>query len=632
MVDESENKIEDVKRHLYDPNDHVMGHQREGVLHQVNHKVSPNWQGDEPNRNNEDMNKKNKKPPMSPFKKFFIISAVFFIGALGFAFYKFSSDDLSVSNDKIDINIIGNAFTKGGDVLPLQIEITNKNNAKLELADLVVEYPKGAEDNDTEVVRLPKDVIGTIKPGETIIRSVEVKLFGKEKSIRNIKVSLEYHPEGSNAIFTKDKYYPVIISIAPLSLIVDGPTSTTSNQPISFRVTATLNTSLPEESPILQITYPNNFVFDSAIPAPIVGNSVWDLSSLTPTNPIVVEVKGRLIGQDGDEQVFHAYAGTSGGSNQSVVNVVYSSVLQKVSIERPFLEANILVNGADQDDYAVSGGSAVSVEIKWANNLTTRITDGQIIASLSGNAFDRNAVSSTSGFYDSANNQIIWDRNSSASLADISPGETGSVSFSFKPVSLVGTTLKDPAVSIKVSIKGREPILGSTYNDINNFTEKTVKLLSNFQIASSASYASGSMPPKAETETYYVVTWTLSNTANNISGAEARSSLPIYVKWVNVVSGETEKITYNEVTREVVWNIGSVDPNTGINSNREASFIIAIKPSLSQVDTVPQLMNDLYLSGTDSFTKTTINDTKGPITTSIYNDANLQTSNGRVVQ
>ena len=632
MVDESENKIEDVKRHLYDPNDHVMGHQREGVLHQVNHKVSPNWQGDEPNRNNEDMNKKNKKPPMSPFKKFFIISAVFFIGALGFAFYKFSSDDLSVSNDKIDINIIGNAFTKGGDVLPLQIEITNKNNAKLELADLVVEYPKGAEDNDTEVVRLPKDVIGTIKPGETIIRSVEVKLFGKEKSIRNIKVSLEYHPEGSNAIFTKDKYYPVTISIAPLSLIVDGPTSTTSNQPISFRVTATLNTSLPEESPILQITYPNNFVFDSAIPAPIVGNSVWDLSSLTPTNPIVVEVKGRLIGQDGDEQVFHAYAGTSGGSNQSVVNVVYSSVLQKVSIERPFLEANILVNGADQDDYAVSGGSAVSVEIKWANNLTTRITDGQIIASLSGNAFDRSAVTPMGGFYDSANNQIIWDRNSSASLADISPGETGSISFSFKPVSLVGTTLKDPAVSIKVSIKGREPILGSTYNDINNFTEKTVKLLSNFQIASSASYASGSMPPKAETETYYVVTWTLSNTANNISGAEARSSLPIYVKWVNIISGETEKITYNEVTRDVVWNIGSVDPNTGINSNREASFIIAIKPSLSQVGTVPQLMKELYLSGTDSFTKTTINDTKGPITTSIYNDANLQTSNGRVVQ
>lgn len=632
MVDESENKIEDVKRHLYDPNDHVMGHQREGVLHQVNHKVSPNWQGDEPNRNNEDMNKKNKKPPMSPFKKFFIISAVFFIGALGFAFYKFSSDDLSVSNDKIDINIIGNAFTKGGDVLPLQIEITNKNNAKLESADLVVEYPKGAEDNDTEVVRLPKDVIGTIKPGETIIRSVEVKLFGKEKSIRNIKISLEYHPEGSNAIFTKDKYYPVTISIAPLSLIVDGPTSTTSNQPISFRVTATLNTSLPEESPILQITYPNNFVFDSAIPAPIVGNSVWDLSSLTPTNPIVVEVKGRLIGQDGDEQVFHAYAGTSGGSNQSVVNVVYSSILQKVSIEKPFLEANILVNGADQDDYAVSGGSTVGVEIQWANNLATRITDGQIIASLSGNAFDRSAVTPMGGFYDSANNQIIWDRNSSASLADISPGETGSVSFSFKPVSLVGTTLKDPAVSIKVSIKGREPILGSTYNDINNFTEKTVKLLSNFQIASSASYASGSMPPKAETETYYVVTWTLSNTANNISGAEARSSLPIYVKWINIISGETEKITYNEVTRDVVWNIGSVDPNTGINSNREASFIIAIKPSLSQVGTVPQLMKELYLSGTDSFTKTTINDTKGPITTSIYNDANLQTSNGRVVQ
>lgn len=632
MVDESENKIEDVKRHLYDPNDHVMGHQREGILHQINHKVSSDWQDSQTVENDDTMNRKINKPPMSPFKKFFIISAIFFVGALGFAFYKFSSDDSSVSNDKIDINIIGNAFTKGGDTLPLQVEITNRNNAKLELANIIIEYPKGADDDSTEVVRLPKDPIGTIKSGETVIRGTEVKLFGKEKSIRNIKVSLEYHPEGSNAIFTKDKYYPVTISVAPLSLTVDGPTSTISNQPISFRVTATLNTSLPEESPILQITYPNNFVFDSSVPSPIIGNSVWDLSTLTPTNPVVIEIKGRLIGQDGDEQVFHAYAGTSGSGNQSTVNVVYSSILQKVSITKPFLEANILVNGRDQEEYAVSGGQSVGVEIEWANNLSTRITDGQIIASLSGNAFDRNAITSMGGFYDSTNNQIIWDRNSNQALTEINPGESGSVSFSFKPTSLIGTSLKDPQVLVKVSIKGREPILGSTYNDVNNFTEKTIKLLSNFQIASSASYASGSMPPKAETETYYVVTWTLSNTANSISGAEARSSLPIYVRWVNVVSGETEKVSYNEVTRDVTWNIGSVDPNTGINSNREASFIIAIKPSLSQVGSVPQLMKELYLSGTDSFTKTTINDTKGSITTSIYNNSNLQTNNGRVVQ
>jgi len=627
MIEESKNKIEDVKRHLYDPNDKSISHQREGVLHQVNHNVSLEWQ-DGKLKEEDNMKNKFKKPPVSIFKKFFIISIIFFIGALGFAFYKFSNNNSSVSSDKIDIQVIGNSFTKGGDELPLQIEIANNNNASLELANLIIEYPKGADDSTADVMRLPRDSIGTIKSGERVIRNINVKLFGEEKSIRNIKISLEYHPEGSNAIFTKDKYYPVTISLAPLSLNIDSPTNAISNQPISFKITATLNTSLPDSNPILQVTYPNNFVFDSAIPAPSLGNSVWDLSSLSTTNPITVLVTGRLIGQDGDEQVFHVYAGTTNGTDQGVVSVVYSSILQKVLITKPFLDARILVNGQDQTEYVVPGGGIVNAEIDWANNLPTLVTDAQIIVTLSGNVFDKSTVKPNNGFYDSANNQIIWDKNSISTLSEINPGESGTVTFSFTPSSLVGlsTVIKNPQISIQVSIKGRQPQLGSTYNDINNFSEKVVKILSDFQIASSASYTGGSIPPKAETETTYTVTWTLSNSANNINQAQARSALPIYVKWVGLPQGVNDNLTYNEVTREVIWNIGSVLPNTGINSNRETSFLISLKPSLTQVGSVPQLMKEIYLSGMDSFANTLIKSVQGPISTSSGQ------INGRVVQ
>jgi len=627
MSDDNKSKIEDMKMHLYDSDDKSVSHQREGVLHPIKHDVSVEWK-DSSSKQENDMRNKFKKTSVSIFKKFFIISVIFFIGALGFAFYRFSSDDVSVSNDKIDIQIIGNSFTKGGDDLPLQIEILNNNNANLEFVNLVIEYPKGAEDNNVDVVRLPRDSIGTIKQGERIIRNIKVKLFGVEKSVRNIKVRLEYHPEGSNAIFTKDKYYPVTISLAPLSLDIDAPDNTISNQPISFKIKSTLNTSLSEDNAVLQITYPNNFVFESANPAPLVGNSIWSLSSISLTNPVVVEIKGRLIGQDGDEQVFHAYAGTTNDTDQSTVNVVYSSILQKISITKPFLDARILVNGKDEIDNSISGGSTANIDINWANNLSTRITDGQIIASLSGNVFDKNTVKTNNGFYDSANNQIIWDRNSLSQLAEINPGESGTVSFSFTPISLIGSlnAIKDPQVSIKVSIRGREPQLGSTYNDINNFSEKVVKISSDFQIASSASYLSGSIPPKAETETGYTINWTLSNSSNKITEAEARAILPIYVKWIGLSSGETENVTYNEVTREVVWNIGQVLPNTGIDSNREASFIISLKPSLSQIGSIPQLMKEIYLSGRDSFTNVLIKNTRIPITTLSSG------SNGRVIE
>ena len=632
MTEDNKNKIEDVKNHLYDPNDKSMSHPREGVLHQVNHRVVDEWD-DSLIHEQINMKTKFKKPSYSIFKKFFIASLIFCLGALGYAYYKFSQNDVSVSADKIDIVVIGNAFTKGGEDLPLQIEITNNNKASLELVNLVIEYPKGAEDRETDVVRLPRDLIGTIKPGENIIRNINVKLYGSEKSIRNIKVRLEYHPEGSNATFSKDKYYPVTISLAPLSLNIEAPESVSSNQVVTFNITATLNTTIPSDNPVIQVTYPNNFIFDSAIPAPILGNSIWNLSTLALDKPITIEVKGRLTGQDGEEQVFHVYAGTTNGTDQSSVSVIYSSILHKILISKPFLDARILVNNQEKNEYAVSGGEKVNVEIIWENNLPTRITYGQIIANLSGNVFDKKNVIVNGGFYDSENNQIIWDKDSNPILSEINPGQHGSVTFSFTPLSLIGSSvIKNPNVSIKVSIKGRQPILASTFNDINNFSEKIVKIVSDFQIASSAVYESGAIPPKAETETRYTITWTLSNSANSVVNAEARSILPIYVKWIGLPIGDRQNVSYNEVTREVIWSIGSVSPYVGIDSSKEVSFIVALKPSVNQIDSVPQLMKEIYLSGLDVFTNSAINNISGYITTSLINDPKYGSSYGRITE
>lgn len=619
MNSSSKNRIEDLKKKLYDKDDKVMNHQNHGVLHRVNYEVKADWDKTGDSLEDKIINMKNK-PKGSIFKKFFIISIIFFLGALGFSFYKLYYNDLVVSSDKISIEVIGNSFTKGGEDLSLQIEIDNNNSANLEFANLIIEYPKGAGDGATDMMRIPRDSIGTIKPGEKVIRNIKVKLFGAEKSIRNIKVSLEYHPEGSNAIFTKEKYYPVTISVAPMNIDIEAPDQTISNQLISLKIKASLNTSLPqEENPVLRVTYPNNFVFESASPVPVVGNSVWDLSSLSLTNPIDIEIKGRLLGQEGDEQVFHAYVGSASETDPSNINITYSSLIQKVSITKPFLDAKILVNNKDEIEYSVSGGEDVDVSINWSNNLSTLITDGQIVATLSGNVLDKSKIKSSNGFYDSSNNQIIWDRNYIPDLAEINPGESGSVSFSFTPISLIGASnyVSDPQVSIKVSIRGKQTQLGSTYNEINNFTEKIVKLSSDFQIATSASYYEGYNPPKAENETKYKVTWTLSNSSNKVNDAVAKSSLPLYVNYVGLTSGEKENIKYNEVTREITWNIGTVFPGTGIGSNREASFILSIKPSMSQIGSIPQLMKELNLKGKDSFTGKDISSNRNSINISL---------------
>ncbi len=597
-MSDNKGKIEDLKRKLYDPNYDESSSYRIGILRELKHDVKDEW--DKPKE--EEMNTKNKKIKTSFFKKFFILSVVFFIGAAAYTAYNFILDDSSVSGNKIDIEIIGNSFTKGGEELPLQIEITNRNKASLELATLIIEYPKGAND-DSDIIRLERDRIGVIKPGESVIRNIKVQLYGAEKSIRNIKASLEYLSEGSNAVFTKDKYYPVTISLAPISLKIEGPSGVTANQPINLKITTTLNTSLSsEEHPVLQLRFPNNFVFESASPLPMNDNYVWDLSSLSVSNPITIDLKGRIIGQSGDEQVFHAYAGTLDNKDSSRVNVVYSSVLQKIVLENPFLDIKVLVNNQDLEENAVEGGREVGVTINWKNNLSTSISDVEIIAGLSGNVFNKNEVKGLGGYYDSANSQIIWNKSTLKELANVVAGGSGKVTFNFTPLSLTSFSgINNPQAVISVSIKGKQPLYGTNFTNIDNFTEKIVKLKTDFQVASSLGYLSGSMPPKAETTTNYIVTWTLSNTTNSVNQANVSANLPIYAEWVGFVAGTKENIVYSSENREINWRIGSVLPGTGIDSNREVSFIVSFSPSLSQVGQAPVLLQNIKLIGSDTY-------------------------------
>jgi hypothetical protein len=51
----------------------------------------------------------------------------------------------NVSGENIEINVIGNTFTGGGEELALQVEVVNKNRVPLELADLLLSIQKGQE-------------------------------------------------------------------------------------------------------------------------------------------------------------------------------------------------------------------------------------------------------------------------------------------------------------------------------------------------------------------------------------------------------------------------------------------------------------------------------------------------------
>ncbi|OGI88092.1 hypothetical protein A2995_01965 [Candidatus Nomurabacteria bacterium RIFCSPLOWO2_01_FULL_33_24] len=632
---DQKDSLDDLKRKLYSRNKDILN--RGKIRQKINPSkyvikdqwglkpkeetiISSSWQ------KNLEMNMK-KSSSVSIFKKIFIFAFIFFILALGFAVIKFFGNSNDISTSNVGINILGSTFAEGGEEVNLQIEIENRNNTPLELSDLLIEYPKGSGSAEFERIRKS---IGTIESGQTANESVKVILLGEQGSSKEVKVTLEFRIHGSNAVFQKEKSYPIVISSSPISLSIEAPEKTTSNQEITLKIITTLNTQKPTPNIRFKVEYPAGFQFESSTPDPFSGNNLWDLGDLSPGVERTIVIKGKLLGQSGDERSFRIYSGAKDFNDQSAIKVVYNSLLHTIAIERPFIEINLFMNGVNEDEYNLPSQTDTTINVEWVNNLPTKIDNVELDISLTGNALDKHSVKTLNGFYDSSENKISWNKNTSPIFSSIEPGERGSVNFNFSSLSLLANNqspIENPEIFLEASIKGQQLSQGIISQEINSLKKKVIRINSDLQIVAKGYYYSGPLtntgpiPPKAGEKTTYTIIWTLANSSNKVSGAMAKTTLPLYVSWLGNVSSSSEDITYNELTREIIWKIGTVEKGTGFSGpTKEIAFQVELLPSVSQIGSTPQLVSETILTGEDTFTKASLKDTRSSINTNLYND------------
>jgi len=632
-------KIEDLKSKLFSKNYKTRIEHRDSFTRVELKDVNDSWNSGL--RGTESVNSKFFMHT-SLFKKFFIFSSIFFILTLAYGGYMFFLGGNVVSNDNIEITVLGNTFVAGGEELPLQISITNKNNSALELVDLVLEYPKSSDGSpgDTERNRIS---LGTIPPGTVRNENIKVVLFGEQGSVRPIKMTLEYRVEGSNAIFIKEKIYEVNINSTPLDITVSAPSIISPNQEMTLGIKSTFNSTEVLPNMIIKVDYPVGFQFISSEPTPSLGNNVWVLGDMSPGVSKNISVLGKMLDVfDGEEKTFRIAGGSQSTKDKSLIDIVFNSLGHTVAIARPSIEASLFVNGIYQREYAVNSRGVISGEIRWVNNMDTRISDLIIRAQISGNAVDERTIRPDRGFYDSATDTIVWDKNTQSRFSSVNPGDAGSVSFDLSPVSLFstsGTVVPSPSIRVDVSISGKQTVEGYETQNLSNGEVKNIKIITDLALASKALYYSGPftntgpIPPKVETETTYTIVWTLSNTSNPVSKAVAKATLPSWMRFVGNISPASADMSYNASTREVVWNIGNVPKSTGLGANpKEVAFKVALSPSLSQLGSNPVIINDVVLTGHDDFANVDLRVSKASLSTRLSGDPAFPPNGDRVVE
>lgn len=645
MTPDEQSRIEELKKSLYSRSAPDIRTKRRLRFTRQEMDMNTDWEHKEERPREEvKLNTQYKDNSMSFFTKLFIGSIIFFLMALGIGSYLLLNGSNIVSANNIDITVNGPVSVSGGEPVSFDIQVSNKNNIKLETVDLSVDFPSGTTDSEdtTKELKIFRELISDIEPGGIGQRTVKVVVYGEENSKKEIKVRVEYRIKGSNAIFQKEKIFDLLISSSPLTLLTNSFKEVNSGQEFELTVNIASNSKEIIKNLLLKAVYPFGFTFISSDTKPFSDNTVWKIGDIPPGGKKTIKIKGKLDGQDDETRIFRFITGAQSVRNEKVIGTEYVSSTQEIAIKKPFVSIGLSIEGnSDNQEYIGKFNNPIKVEVLYFNNLQTSVIDGEIHVKLSGTALDKLSVSPDQGVYNSLTNEIVWNQITNKELANISTGEGGRVSFNIIPrdLSTVEKSITNPDISINVNVQGKRNSETDVPESITSSANRHIKISSNLSLSGQVIRSTGPfentgfIPPKSEQPTTYTIVWTVDNTSSTVTDAEVHSSLPPYVKWTGKISPSGENISYNSVDGQIVWRIGNVDTYTFNSSHRrQVAFQVSLTPSITQVGQIPVLVNQSSLTAQDDFTLQTLNSFLGQLNTRFSTDQMFRDGDEKVIQ
>lgn len=576
-----------------------------------------------------------QKPPLAPSVVFLLTSVGFFVIAGIVAFALLLTGGRSVSTDNIEIIVEGPTTISGGDTLSLLVTVRNRNPVMVTRGSLSLVFPEGtyaAEDSGTPLTHYVED-IGDIPAGAEVKRTIRASVFGNEDQRISIPITFEYRTTQSSAVFERDDTYDFTIGTSPVDVSVSALSEIASGQQLSLSVSVRSNASTPLENVGVKADFPFGFALDSASPTPS-GGDFFTFPRIDPGEEAKITITGTLLGEDSDERVFRFSVGTVETGNDNL-SVIYTTKETSVTVTRPFLAVSLLLNREAAEPTVIQAGTPVQGLLSWTNTLPASILDGELSVRIQGTALDPESVSSSNGFYRSNDTTIVWSGETDQGLRTLSPGDEGNGAFTFSTKTGAGiASLRNPSIVLTISVKGRRVNESSVPETISSTLTRTIKVASDLTLAARGVYSvgpfknTGPWPPKVNEETTYTIVLSAKNTVNSVAGARSTMTLPSYVRYTGQTSGSDGKLSYNEVTREVLWDIGDI----GAGSGKEIAFQVALLPSLSQEGKSPVLVGAQKITGFDRFVGRDLVFTAPQITTRIETDPAFDFSFGNVTQ
>lgn len=571
--------------------------------------------------------------PKRHYRSFVLLgSFLIFIFGAGIASLYLYFGGNNISSDNIIISIDGPSAIGGGEILSLQVAVTNQNPVPIESATLVLKYPAGTR----SVEEIPRNlyeeriVVENLDSGESQNIPIKVAIFGEENSEKNIEASIEYKVNGSSGTFYKDASPLAFrISSSPLVLRIENIEKVASGQLVDITMTAVSNASTPLKDVLVTASYPNGFTFDSSEPAPFYGQSVWKIDEILPEQTFTIKLKGIVGGLTDETFRINFKAGPQDTVNQNDISAALTEAKADFIIERPFIDIAIDING-DKDRKAIipeSTDSVVTLNIK--NTLEEIVYDMVVEVVPNGNALTKESITGRSGFYDSNTGTVKWEVSNNSDFERILPGDVRTLDFKVQQ----GPDKTNSAFELTVNVYARRVAESSAVETLIGTVKAEAKYSSKVKIAgqagkNTASYIDkGPVPPVVGVPNTYTMTLVAEAGANDVSNAIVETSLPLYVTWLDIYNTEGA-VTYNSVSKKLQWAIGDI----ASGERKEMTFQISTLPSVSQIGKTPVLLNKQQMRANDDFTGELLQNEASPVTTELSTELGYEKDNGIVAE
>lgn len=537
-----------------------------------------------------------------PELTFFLTSLVIFLlcGLLG-AFFFLGGFSL-VSDRNVSLVIDAPKEVRAGEEMQLRIIVKNNNPIALLSSRITIDTPVNVRLVDaSEDGRVILDTIASGETREVLVRAIP---FGKEGEEVDFNVRFEYTVERSNLSFRKEAEHIAVVSDTPVSMSLEVPIDVVSGQVFDLVTRVRSQSEVPLNNLVLAIEAPFGFEVLSSSHT-VAANNAWTLGTIEPGAEAVVTLSVRLLGEDGDIR-FVRTSVREVGENTPVI----AEQQAMITLAKPFIGTTVRIGGV-QAGQALPAGRQLSGEVLWKNNLGSTVRNVSITLAFAGSAIDMDSIDSGEGFYQSRDGTITWTPAEIDSLGTISPGESGSLRFTFR----VRESNSPDGVVMTTSVLGERIDENGGLAQITGTTKTIFAVRTSIAVAA-ATYVStgpftntGPVPPVANKDTTYSIQLSAQTSTSPIQGATVVTQLPAYVTFIQAESGKD--VLYNEGSRTLTWHVGRISPE----APQTAYIQVRLSPSTSQKGGQPQLTGTITLRGTDTVSGSVVTTSvKGPTT------------------